>query len=606
MLKFSSNNINIVEKHKDYIIYPTKENDNKLIISSSKNIHLQFKLKLYHIGNINIVYDDKIINIKDIFDDDIILSVNIDDNKKIEINPLMTLNSWMCMSQINYNEYDETINIEYEQIFVINLGKDIDRKEKMIKQFKNQNINNYEFIEGIDGNNEIIAKQYSMIKNNTNIVSKGHYGCLLSHIKCIELAKKRNYKGVIIMEDDIILNNNFTEILKNIKIPQSDILYLGGITKEIKLLLDGYYYHNSIMGAYSYYIQYPMYDVLLDYLQSYMECVDISYVKNIQINNNCIILNDIVKTNIIETNTSSKSISYQNIFDKINTIHKIHDKNNNIVVYDYSKAYIVDSDKCPIFYNKFIKDKYESHIYVDDIEKIPFDTEDIIIIKNFYNIKNINKLLNFKNITLIVIDFYWLNNHIVYEKEKVLNSSIFNYLRKNINICNDIKKLFYNLNEIIFVSSFSYNIYKHYFDSKNFKLLEIEKTNSQKDKNQITNQINILIIDIYEKETDQITYIKNNFKDFMNIKINYMNWSSFDKNESIHGIIYLNTFSLAYCFNLEEILKYNKLLLYNNLGSLKEQIDNNVHISVCSNENELDNLDLLKKQMIKFLCKIMD
>jgi hypothetical protein len=54
-------------------------------------------------------------------------------------------------------------------------------------------------------------------KKNSNIISNGHYGCLLSHIKCIELAKKRNYEGIIIMEDDIILMDNFKNIIDNIK-----------------------------------------------------------------------------------------------------------------------------------------------------------------------------------------------------------------------------------------------------------------------------------------------------------------------------------------------------------------------------------------------------
>ena len=43
-----------------------------------------------------------------------------------------------------------------EKIFVINLEKCIDRKEHIIKEFKNYNIQNYEFFKATNADSEIV------------------------------------------------------------------------------------------------------------------------------------------------------------------------------------------------------------------------------------------------------------------------------------------------------------------------------------------------------------------------------------------------------------------------------------------------------------------
>jgi GR25 family glycosyltransferase involved in LPS biosynthesis len=612
MLKFSSNNVNIIEKNGDYIITPIKINDNYLEIYSSKNIHLQFKLTSNNIDNFNIIHKDKIINTKNT-SKEYIISINLNEKNNIKIVPLMNINSWFCISKINYNEKNEDVNIIYDNIFVINLLKDFERKQNIIKEFKKNNITNFEFIEGFDGNDENIYKEYLKYKKNSNIVSKGHYGCLLSHIKCIELAKRRNYKGIIITEDDVYLDDNFKNIIDNIKLPESDIIYFGGIIKEVKIFLDDYYYHNDIMGAYSYYIPSRMFDIIIDKLKTFMDCVDISYIKNFQINNNCIILNDLVKTNIIDSNTSAKSKNFIDNFNKTAIVHNIIENNKDIQLYKYKNAYILDYYECSNFYNLFIKDKYENYKYIQDVNEIPLiELDNIIIINNLYNIQNVDKLINYNNIIIIIINFYWLSNKIEYQKDNSFKHNIYNYKRKNINIHNEIKKLFYNINEVIFVSQFSHNIYQKYFNMNNMKILDLKSSTNNFDKNIIDDKINILIVDIYGKENEQINIIMNKFTIFADKKINYIYLSSYDKSTEIdsmniiHGIIYLNTFSLAYCFNINDLLTMNKPLLYNNFGSLKEQITNTEYnVIICNDEKELDNIDLLNRQMIKFLCLII-
>jgi len=70
-------------------------------------------------------------------------------------------------------------------VLYINLEKRKDRKEHIEKQF--EDFHNVERVDAIDTNDEN---------------KSGYFGCVLSHIKCLELARDRNYDEVIICEDD--------------------------------------------------------------------------------------------------------------------------------------------------------------------------------------------------------------------------------------------------------------------------------------------------------------------------------------------------------------------------------------------------------------------
>ena len=104
-------------------------------------------------------------------------------------------------------------------IYVINLKERIDRLEyikKTFKSFKNININIIDAIKH----------------------EKGSIGCFLSHKKCINIAKEKKMKYIIVMEDDCAPSDNFEIRLINIinyleKNDDWDI-FLGGITGHIK------------------------------------------------------------------------------------------------------------------------------------------------------------------------------------------------------------------------------------------------------------------------------------------------------------------------------------------------------------------------------------
>ena len=109
-----------------------------------------------------------------------------------------------------------------QEIYVINMDKNVERKSNMIRKFsKYFKIN---FIQSVENKNPV-------------------YSCFLSHLKCIQIAKKNKFKYIIVLEDDCILNDkndndevNFETTFYNIlKYLNSDLnqwnLFLGGITK---------------------------------------------------------------------------------------------------------------------------------------------------------------------------------------------------------------------------------------------------------------------------------------------------------------------------------------------------------------------------------------
>lgn len=74
-------------------------------------------------------------------------------------------------------------------VLYINLEKRTDRKEHIEKQFED-----FEYVERV----EAVDTTAPSARANKS----GYLGCVLSHIKCLELARDRNYDEVIISEDD--------------------------------------------------------------------------------------------------------------------------------------------------------------------------------------------------------------------------------------------------------------------------------------------------------------------------------------------------------------------------------------------------------------------
>jgi glycosyl transferase family 25 len=98
-----------------------------------------------------------------------------------------------------------------ENTLFINLDKRIDRLTYVVKELKKVGVTNPVRVSAIQ----------------TEI---GSIGCTLSHIKCLELAKKNNYDHVFICEDDITFINPslLLENLKNNQFQIFDVFIIGG------------------------------------------------------------------------------------------------------------------------------------------------------------------------------------------------------------------------------------------------------------------------------------------------------------------------------------------------------------------------------------------
>jgi len=117
----------------------------------------------------------------------------------------------------------------------INLERDIERKHTMELEFQKENIQNYEFIKAIDGQNDDLNKyEFNVLANwfdpfTSKVMKKGEIGCALTHYKLWERIVNEKIDCMLILEDDVILCDNFNEKLKEVlsQVTDFDMLYLG-------------------------------------------------------------------------------------------------------------------------------------------------------------------------------------------------------------------------------------------------------------------------------------------------------------------------------------------------------------------------------------------
>jgi hypothetical protein len=310
--------VNIKEdKTKSYEIYkPSKINKDKyqIIISSDEKIYIQFILYIKFADNIKIKTKYNEIKYENFPHNGILYSCMLDLNSPliIKIKPFDLCTKIIIQKKLINPIKSINLNyIKWDNIFIINLPRRTDRKEKIEKLLFESKITKYQFIEAYDGLEPQIINQYNQIKKEKNIpiITAGHFACLLSHIKAIKLAKQLGYKNIMILEDDVFFETDLIKKLSNIQIPNFDLLYLGGIMSKNKLFDTNWAYpnENRIMGAYAYILSSKIFDIVLNDLEKLEEYVDFYYLKYIQTQYKTIILNDIIKTDLTSSDTSNKS-----------------------------------------------------------------------------------------------------------------------------------------------------------------------------------------------------------------------------------------------------------------------------------------------------------
>ncbi|AYV80656.1 MAG: glycosyltransferase family 25 [Harvfovirus sp.] len=99
-------------------------------------------------------------------------------------------------------------------IFIINLKSREERKKIAVEELDKHDIVG-EFIEGVDGNkldrDDLISN--GLIDDSTSYrkLRKGEIGCYFSHLKCWELILSSGKEYGIVLEDDVVLDDNFRD-----------------------------------------------------------------------------------------------------------------------------------------------------------------------------------------------------------------------------------------------------------------------------------------------------------------------------------------------------------------------------------------------------------
>ena len=171
------------------------------------------------------------------------------------------------------------INEYFDKIFCINLDRREDRMEMANKELSKFNIE-FERFSAVDGNN-IKKEDYT---TNPNI-PVGAVGCLLSHLNLIKTCKERGYNRVLILEDDIILSDDFESRFKEYikEIPENwDMFYLGGNHNEhsgmkLNMISPNVGKCSHTFSAHAYAINEKMFDETISIISKAEKEVDVYY-----------------------------------------------------------------------------------------------------------------------------------------------------------------------------------------------------------------------------------------------------------------------------------------------------------------------------------------
>lgn len=160
---------------------------------------------------------------------------------------------FIIINQLYFREnFNKVTNINDIKIYFINLDLNKDRLLYIKKQSKNLKLVRFSAINGKFVNEKKLIKDKILVKNHKLL--KGQLGCALSHYFLLKKLYKSSNKISIILEDDIIIPNNFKYRLNNIlnNLPNKwDIIWLGGCNIKGKLINNMYIKPTTFKGTYN-------------------------------------------------------------------------------------------------------------------------------------------------------------------------------------------------------------------------------------------------------------------------------------------------------------------------------------------------------------------
>ncbi len=125
-------------------------------------------------------------------------------------------------------------------MIVINLERAQERRERMVKQLKDLPFD-FTILDAVDGQKlteDEKDKKISLDKGYRygELFAPGEIACTMSHIKALELAKENDWPYVLVLEDDVVLAEDFVKRVKFLFriLPEDwEHVYLSGVPRTV-------------------------------------------------------------------------------------------------------------------------------------------------------------------------------------------------------------------------------------------------------------------------------------------------------------------------------------------------------------------------------------
>ena len=179
-----------------------------------------------------------------------------------------------------------------DKVFILNLDRRVDRMEEMKALMKEMGIWNWERFSAIRPKYKSINPEsysgYNRIMRLNKKYVKGSIGCKLSHIEILKLAKKNNYRNILILEDDVEFNGSLNkidigkrELGNNVR---WDIIYLGMNKCKYKELERCVFINKVESGlcTHAYIVNYRSYAKIIKILEKSTKQIDLEYQDRIK------------------------------------------------------------------------------------------------------------------------------------------------------------------------------------------------------------------------------------------------------------------------------------------------------------------------------------
>ena len=244
------------------------------LVDNSVNFISGTIIHLYHGQVTNRKYNDRY-EILNNFDFNPSVDLVEDDNRIWKLkNPKITNELKRYFEGRDEDDNIIDINNYFDKIFVINLDRRGDKMKNIDTKLKKLEIQ-YERFSAIDGK-EFEFDSSKFVLGKGMIENKFALGCLMSHLEVVKIAKEKNYKRILIFEDDALISENINILIQKVRNKNWKLLYLGGsqYNWNVEFTEGEFYYIKKTLGTFAYAVDSSIYDDIIELLEKKYKSVD--------------------------------------------------------------------------------------------------------------------------------------------------------------------------------------------------------------------------------------------------------------------------------------------------------------------------------------------